>query len=96
MLFLTHQVYPLKTIIPVLPCKTDKCFITQNLSAMQTKDMQTEIAALEIQLKHLNNLLDQSFRNNEILAKTKVIYHDVRLLTEKVQQLKEMAEAEGK
>ena len=63
---------------------------------MQTKDLQAEIAALEIQLKHLNNLLDQSFRNNEILAKTKVIYHDVRLLTEKVQQLKEMADAEGK
>ena len=63
---------------------------------MQTKDLQTEIAALEIQLKHLHNLLDQSFRNNEILAKTKIIYHDVRLLTDKLQQLKEMAAAEGK
>ena len=63
---------------------------------MQTKDLQAEIAALEIQLKHLNNLLDQSFRNNEILAKTKIIYHDVRLLTDKLQQLKELAESRDK
>ena len=63
---------------------------------MQTKDLQEEIAALEIQLKQLNILLDQSFRNNEILAKTKIIYHDVRLLTDKLLQLKELAETEGK
>jgi hypothetical protein len=63
---------------------------------MQTQDLQAEITALEIQLKHLNNLLDQSIRNNEILAKTKIIYHDVRLLTDKLQQLKEMAGADSK
>jgi hypothetical protein len=58
---------------------------------MQTKDLNAEITALEIQLKQLTMLLDQSIRNNEILAKTKVIYHDVRLLTDKLQKLKEMS-----
>jgi hypothetical protein len=62
---------------------------------MQTKDLKAEITALEIQLKQLTMLLDQSIRNNEILAKTKVIYHDVRLLTDKLQKLKEMTEAAG-
>jgi hypothetical protein len=62
---------------------------------MQTKDLNAEITALEIQLKQLTMLLDQSIRNNEILAKTKVIYHDVRLLTDKLQKLKEMTGADG-
>jgi hypothetical protein len=63
---------------------------------MQTQDLQAEITALEIRLKHLNILLDQSFRNNEILAKTKVIYHDVKLVSDRLQKLKEMAAADGK
>jgi hypothetical protein len=60
---------------------------------MQVQDLKAEINALEIQLKHLTTLLDQSIRNNEILAKTKVIYHDVRLLTDRLQKLKEMTGA---
>ena len=63
---------------------------------MQTKDLQEEIAALEIQLKQLNILLDQSFRNNEILAKTKIIYHDVKLVSDRLQKLKEMDGADSK
>jgi hypothetical protein len=55
---------------------------------MQTKDLKADITALEIQLQHLHLLLDQSIKDNEILAKTKVIYHDLRLVTERLQQLK--------
>ena len=62
---------------------------------MQTHDLKAEITALEIQLKQLNMLLDQSFRNSEILAKTKIIYHDVRLASDRLQKLKEMAGADG-
>ena len=73
----------------------DKCCITLNLSAMQTRDLKAEIAALEIQLKHLTNLLDLSIRNNEILAKTKVIYHDLKRVSDKLERLKEMNEGDG-
>jgi len=63
---------------------------------MQTQDLQAEISALESQLKQLNILLDQSFRNNEILAKTKIIYHDVKLVSDRLQKLKEMDGADSK
>ena len=62
---------------------------------MQTKDLTAEITALEIQLKHLSSVLDQSIRNNEILAKTKVIYHELKQVSDKLQQIKKMNETDG-
>ncbi|HEY2350316.1 MAG TPA: hypothetical protein VGH64_14965 [Puia sp.] len=61
---------------------------------MQTRDLKAEIAALEIQLKHLTNLLDLSIRNNEILARTKVIYHDLKRVSDKLERLKEIKEGD--
>lgn len=57
---------------------------------MQTPDLQAEIAALEIQLKHFENLLDQSIINNEVLAKTKLILHEVKKVSEKLNELKRL------
>ena len=62
---------------------------------MQTKELTAEIIALEIQLKHLSSVLDQSIRNNEILAKTKVIYHELKQVSDKLQQIKKMNDTDG-
>jgi len=57
---------------------------------MQQVELQAEITALEIQTKHLEKVLDQSIRSNEVLAKTKVIYHDLRMASEKLEKLRKM------
>lgn len=59
---------------------------------MQTKDCTDEIRDLEIQLAHFEKLLDLSFRNNEILAKTKVIYHQLKKVSERLAMLKQINE----
>ena len=57
---------------------------------MQQVELKAEITALEIQTKHLEKALDQSIRSNEVLAKTKVIYHDLRMASEKLEKLRKM------
>ena len=57
---------------------------------MPTAEIEAAIKALEIQLRHYENLLDQSIRNDEILAKTKVIYHDLKVVSDKLKQLKKL------
>jgi len=57
---------------------------------MQMPELKAEIAALEIQTRHLEKMLDQSFRSNEVLAKTKVIYHDLKIASEKLEKLRQM------
>jgi hypothetical protein len=57
---------------------------------MQLLELRTEIAALEIQVLNLEKKLDLSISNNEILAKTKEIFHSLRLATEKLQELKRL------
>jgi uncharacterized membrane protein len=55
---------------------------------MPTHEIDAAIKALEIQLKHYETILDQSIRNNEILSKTKVIYQDLKIVSEKLKALK--------
>ena len=55
---------------------------------MEPQDRRAEIAALEIQLKRYEYLFDQSIKNNEVLAKTKIILHDIKLVSEKLIELK--------
>ena len=62
---------------------------------MQTKDCTEEIRDLEIQMTHYEKLLDLSFRNNEILAKTKVIYHQLKKISERLAVLKQINEQEN-
>ena len=57
---------------------------------MPTKEIDAAIKALEIQLHHYENLLDQSIRNNEILGKVKVIYHDLKAVSDKLKELKKL------
>ena len=59
---------------------------------MQTKDCTEEIRALEDQLAHYEKLLDLSFRNNEILARTKVIYHQLKKVSEQLAAMKQINE----
>jgi len=59
---------------------------------MQTKDCTEEIRDLEIQMAHYEKLLDLSFRNNEILAKTKVIYHQLKKISERLAAMKQIHE----
>ena len=62
---------------------------------MQTKDCTDEIRELEIQIAQYEKLLDLSFRNNEILAKTKVIYHQLKKISERLAVLKQINEQEN-
>lgn len=57
---------------------------------MPTKEIDAAIKALEIQVHHYENLLDQSIRNNEILSQVKVIYHDLKKVSEKLRELKRL------
>ncbi len=62
---------------------------------MPTEEINAAIATLEIQLNHYENLLDQSIRNNEIFAKTKVIYKDLKAVAEKLKELKKIKAENG-
>ena len=55
---------------------------------MEPQDRRAEIASLEIQLQRYEYLFDQSIKNNEVLAKTKIILHDIKLVSEKLIELK--------
>jgi hypothetical protein len=57
---------------------------------MQTKDCIDEIRDLEIQMAQYEKLLDLSFRNNEILAKTKIIYHQLKKISEQLAAIKQI------
>jgi len=59
---------------------------------MQAKDCTNEIRDLEIQLAQYEKLLDLSFRNNDILAKTKVIYHQLKKISERLAAVKLISE----
>jgi hypothetical protein len=64
-------------------------FCTPNLSAMQpTKTTQDEILALEAEISHQKNLLDKSIKDDDVLEKTKAIFHELKVLTDKLAQLK--------
>ncbi len=61
---------------------------------MPTKEIDAAIKALEIQVRHYENLLEQSIRNNEILSQVKVIYHDLKKVSEKLRELKKLQQGE--
>ena len=57
---------------------------------MPTEEINAAIKALEVQMHYYENLLDQSIRNNEILANVKVIYHDLKTVSAKLTDLKKL------
>ena len=59
---------------------------------MQLQDQKAEIADLEIQLHHHEKLLDASIRNNEVFAKTRIIFHKLKIISERLDKIKKMTE----
>jgi hypothetical protein len=59
-----------------------------NLSAMQTSELTAEISALEVQLAHYQNLLEKAFSENLHFAETKMIFHEVKKISDKLIVLK--------
>jgi hypothetical protein len=59
---------------------------------MQSQDLQSEIAALEIQLTHYEKLFDQSIKDNVEFAKTKFIFHEMKKITERLSEIKKGSE----
>jgi hypothetical protein len=55
---------------------------------MQSQEVRAEIAALEIQLSDFKILLDESISNNEVFAKVKTIFHEMKIISEKIEELK--------
>jgi hypothetical protein len=55
---------------------------------MQSPEIKTELAALEIQLRDYKVLLDESISNNEVFAKAKNIFHEMKIISEKIEDLK--------
>ncbi len=62
---------------------------------MPTKEINTAITTLEGQLKHYENLLDQSISNGEILAKTKVILRNLKKVSQDLIELKKYKSKTG-
>lgn len=52
------------------------------------KNPEVEILALEAEIIRYTNLLDKSFADKAALEKTKVIFHELKILTEKLTELK--------
>ncbi len=57
---------------------------------MPTEEVIAAIKELEIQQRQYENLLDQAISNNEILANVKVIYHDLKAVSDKLKELKKL------
>ncbi|HET7000715.1 MAG TPA: hypothetical protein VFI33_05390 [Puia sp.] len=57
---------------------------------MGTDSIKEEMDSLEIQYQNLEKSLDRAIRNNEVLAKTKKIYHELKIVGEKLDQLKKL------
>jgi hypothetical protein len=60
---------------------------------MQSNDLQTEITALKLQILNQERILDQAFSRNLELKETKKIYHELKLLKEKLTRISELYES---
>jgi hypothetical protein len=57
---------------------------------MEPGEREAEIAALQIELHHLEKKLDRAIRNNERYAKTKSIFLEMKSISEKIGEIKGM------
>jgi hypothetical protein len=60
---------------------------------MQPNDLQTEITALKLQVLNQERILDQAFSRNLELKETKKLYHELKLLKEKLTRISELYES---
>ena len=54
---------------------------------MQTKDLQQEITSLHLQVLNHENRLDQALTKNVEIKETKKIYHELRVLKERLAEI---------
>jgi hypothetical protein len=60
---------------------------------MQSNDLLAEITALNLQVLNQERILDQAFSRNLELKETKKIYHELKLLKEKLTRISELYES---
>ena len=60
---------------------------------MQSNDLQTEITSLKLQILNQERILDQAFSKNVEFKETKKIYHELKLLKEKLTRISELYES---
>jgi hypothetical protein len=60
---------------------------------MQSNDLLTEITALNLQVLNQERILDQAFSRNLKLKETKKIYHELKILKEKLTRISELYES---
>ena len=67
----------------------DKCIVMLNSAAMHLTDTtQEDILAMEAEINEHKKLLDNSIADDQVLEKTKAIFHDLKVLTDRLAQLK--------
>ena len=59
---------------------------------MQTKDLQQEITSLHLQILNQENRLDQALTKNVEIKETKKIYHELRVLKERLAEINSASE----
>jgi hypothetical protein len=59
---------------------------------MDPEDRKAEIAALEIELHHLEKMLDRAIRNNERFAKAKKIFLEMKVISERIGEINKMSD----
>jgi hypothetical protein len=57
---------------------------------MEPGEREAEIAALQIELHHLEKKLDRAIKNNERYAKTKSIFLEMKSISEKIGEIKRL------
>jgi len=62
---------------------------------MQSNDLLVEITALNLQVLNQERILDQAFSRNLELKETKKIYHELKLLKEKLTRISELYESKS-
>jgi hypothetical protein len=62
---------------------------------MQPRDLQSEISSLEIQVAHHEKKLDKAFADNAELRDTKKIYHELKLLKDRLTELTELRKSDS-
>lgn len=60
---------------------------------MQSNDLLAEITTLNLQVLNQERILDQAFSRNLELKETKKIYHELKLLREKLTRISELYES---
>jgi ABC-type transport system involved in cytochrome bd biosynthesis fused ATPase/permease subunit len=59
---------------------------------MKIHELKAEITVLETQLAQYEKLFEDSIENNVEFAQTRIIYHELRKITEKIKEIRNLTE----